>query len=70
MDFEIEEGGVTKYYYLTRKPDGREFTLMRFYDANLDYFDEQVEADDGKPISKEEEEAVKKAVREFLGEEE
>ena len=68
MDFDIEEGGVTKYFYLTRE-DGREFTLMRFYDANLDQFDEQVEADDGKPVTKEEKEAVKKAVRAFLGEE-
>jgi len=68
MDFDIEEGGVTKYFYLTRE-DGREFTLTRFYDVNLDQFDEQVEADDGKPVTKEEKEAVKKAVRAFLGEE-
>ena len=67
--FAVEEGGVTKYFYLRRISDGREFTLMRFYDANLDQFDEQVEADDGKPVTKEEEEAVKKAVRAFLGEE-
>jgi len=69
MDFDVEEGGVTKYFYLTRISDGKEFTLMRFYDANLDQFDEQVEADDGKPVTKEEEEAVKRAVRVFLGEE-
>ena len=67
--FAVEEGGVTKYFYLRRISDGREFTLMRFYDANLDQFDEQVEADDGKPVTKEEKEAVKKAVRAFLGEE-
>ena len=70
MDFEIEEGGITKYFYLTRKSDGREFVLMRFYDPNLECFDEGVEGGDGKAITKEDEEAVKKAVREFLGEEE
>jgi hypothetical protein len=67
-DFEIEEGGVTKYYYLTRKTDGREFTYMRFYDATLDNFDDAVEADDGKSVSKEEEAEVKRAIREFLHE--
>ena len=69
MLFAVEEGGVTKYFYLRRISDGREFTLMRFYDANLDCFDESVEGDDGKPVTKEEEEAVKRAVRAFLGEE-
>jgi hypothetical protein len=67
-DFEIEEGGVTKYYYLTRKTDGREFTYMRFYDSNLEVFDDAVEADDGKSVSKEEEAEVKRAIREFLHE--
>jgi hypothetical protein len=65
--FEIEEGGSTKYYYLTRK-DGREFIYMRFYDTNLDSFDDAVEADDGKSVSKEEEAEVKRAIREFLQE--
>ena len=69
MDFDVEEGGVTKYFYLTRKSDGREFILMRFYDPNLECFDEGVEGDDGKPVTEEEEEAVKRAVRAFLGEE-
>jgi len=64
--FDISEGGATKYYHLTRESDGREFTYMRFYDANLDVFDDSIEAPDGKPITKEEEEAVKKAVQEFL----
>jgi hypothetical protein len=67
--FEIEEGGSTKYYYLTRKTDGREFIYMRFYDANLEVFDDAVEADDGKSVSKEEEAEVKRAIREFLHEE-
>ena len=70
MLFAVEEGGVTKYFYLRRISDGREFTLMRFYDPNLECFDEGVEGGDGKAITKEDEEAVKKAVREFLGEEE
>ena len=65
-EFDITEGGVTKYYYLTRKSDGREFTYMRFYDANLDAFDESIEAPDGKPVTKEEEEAVIKAIDKFL----
>jgi len=65
--FDIKEGGATKYYTLTRKSDGREFTCTQFYDANLDTSNEVVEAHDGKPVTKEEEEAVKKAVRKFLG---
>ena len=64
-EFDISEGGTTKYYHLTRK-DGREFTYVLSYDANLDVFDESIEAPDGKPVTKEEEEAVKKAVQEFL----
>ena len=64
--FDISEGGATKYYHLTRESDGREFTYVRSYDANLDVFDDSIEAPDGKPITKEEEEAVKKAVQEFL----
>jgi len=67
--FAVEEGGVTKYFYLRRISDGREFTLMRFYDPNLDYLGEQVEADDGKPVTKEEEEAVKRMVQVLFGEE-
>lgn len=67
-EFNITEGGATKYYYLTRKSDGREFTYTRFYDANLDAFDESIEAPDGKPVTREEEEAVKKAIQKFLGE--
>ena len=67
MMFAVKEGGVTKYFYLRRISDGREFTLTRFYDANLDHFDEQVEADDGKPVTKEEEEAVKRTVRALFG---
>ena len=66
--FEIEEGGSTKCYYLTRKLDGRVFIYRRFYDANLDVFDDAVEADDIKPVSKEEEAEVKRGIREFLGE--
>jgi hypothetical protein len=66
--FEIEEGGSTRYYYLTRKTDGREFIYQRFYDANLDSFDDLVESDDGKYVSKEEEAEVKRAIREFLHE--
>ena len=64
--FDISEGGATKYYHLTRESDGREFTYVRSYDANLDVFDDSIEAPDGKPITKEEEEAVKKAVQEFF----
>ena len=69
MLFAVEEGGVTKHFHLRRISDGREYTLTRFYDPNLDQFDEQVDADDGKPVTKEEEEAVKRVVRVFLGEE-
>jgi len=29
---------------------------MRFYDTNLDAFDENIEAPDGKPVTREEEE--------------
>ena len=65
-EFDITEGGVTKYYYLTRKSDGREFTYMRFYDANLDVFDDAVDAADGEPVTREEEEAVRKAIDKFL----
>jgi hypothetical protein len=66
--FEVEEGGCTKYYYLTRKSDGREFIYTRFYDSNLEVFDDAAEADDGKSVSKEEEAEVKRAIREFLQE--
>ena len=65
-EFVISEGGIIKHYYLTRKSDGRGFTCTLFYDSTLDFDSEIVEAHDGKPITKEEEEAVKKAVQEFL----
>jgi len=67
-EFDISEGGATKYYHLTRESDGREFTYVRSYDANLDVFDDSIEAPDGEPITKEEEEAVKKAIKKFLDE--
>jgi len=66
-EFEIEEGGITKYYFLRRKKDGRGFIYQRFYDPNLDAFDEAVSPEDIDPITKEEEEAVKRAIQEILG---
>jgi len=65
-EFDITEGGIIKHYYLTRKSDGRGFTCIEYYDPTLDYVGEIIEAHDGKPVTKEEEEAVKKAVQEFL----
>jgi len=65
-EFDITEGGIIKHYYLTRKSDGRVFTCIEYYDSTLDYVGESVEAHDENPVTKEEEEAVKKAVQEFL----
>jgi hypothetical protein len=75
--FEVEEGGctkhhyltgkteITKYYYLTRKADGREFEYIRFYEVNTDSVDDQIEADDGKSVSKDEEAEVKRAILQY-----
>ena len=65
-EFDVTEGGIVKHYYLRRKSDGREFTCTRFYDSTLDLDDEIIEAADGEPVTKEEEEAVRKAIDKFL----
>ena len=66
-EFDITDGGSTETYYLTRKADGRGFTCIVYYDPTLDYKGIiLVEAHDEKPVTKEEEEAVKKAVQEFF----
>jgi len=57
---------VTRGFSLMRKSDGRRFTCIQYYDATLDLDGEIIDAYDDKPVTKEEEEAVKKAVREFL----
>ena len=67
-EFDIREGGSTETYYLTRKTDGRGFTCICYYDPTLDYEGEIIEAHDGKSVTKEEEEAVKKAIKKFLEE--
>jgi len=65
-EFDISEVGTTKHYYVKRKRDGKGFTCIKYYDSTLDYEGEIVEAHDGRPVTKEEEEAVKKAVQEFF----
>jgi len=65
-EFDITEGGTTEIWYLTRKTDGRGFTCICYYDPTLDYKGEIiVEAHDEKPVTKEEEEAVKRAIHEY-----
>jgi len=66
-EFDIGEGGTIEFYYLTRKSDGRGFTCMLYYDPTLDIDGEIIEAHDEKPVTKEEKEAVKKAIQKFLG---
>jgi len=66
-EFDITEGGTIEFYYLTRKSDGRRFTCMLYYDPTLDYEGEIIEAHDEKTVTREEKEAVKKAIAEFLG---
>ena len=68
-EFDITDGGSTETYYLTRKADGRAFTCIVYYDPTLDYKGViLVEAHDEKPVTKEEEEAVKEAIKKFLEE--
>jgi len=68
-EFDIREGGSTETYYLTRKTDSRAFTCIVYYDPTLDYKGViLVEAHDEKPVTEEEEEAVKEAIKKFLEE--
>jgi len=67
-EFDVSDGGTMEIYYLTRKTDGRGFTCICYYDPTLDYEGEIIEAHDGKSVTKEEEEAVKKAIKKFLEE--
>ena len=65
-EFDIDIVSVTKSFSLMRKTDGRFFACIQYHDVNLNVDGEIIEAYDDNPVTKEEEEAVKKAVQEFL----
>ena len=62
MEFDVEETGNTRYYHVTRKTDGREFTCVEFYDANSDSYDIFVNACDEWIVTEEERDAIENII--------
>ena len=62
VEFDIKETGNTRYYHVTRKTDGREFTCIVFYDANSDSFDMFVDACDEGIVTEEERDAIENII--------
>jgi len=62
VEFDIEETGNTRYYHVTRKTDGREFTCVVFYDANSDSFDMFVDACDEGVVTEEERDVIENLI--------
>ena len=62
VEFDIEETGNTRYYHVTRKTDGKEFTCVVFYDANSDSSDIFVDACDEEIVTEEERDAIENII--------
>ena len=66
VEFDIEETGNTRYYHVTRKTDGREFTCVVFYDANSDSSDIFVDACDEEIVTEEERDVIESGINNLL----